>query len=77
MAGGDVDPPQPREDYGSLCTWEFSVILRAPFFSWIALYAVFIPWSEAGRLLLRYLNRAEPVSIAAARAGPTEHPSAR
>jgi hypothetical protein len=25
--------------------------LTAPFFQWIALYAVFIPWSEALRLL--------------------------
>ena len=30
--------------------------LRAPFFSWIGLFAVFIPWSEAVRRIAAYLN---------------------
>ena len=30
--------------------------LNAPFFSWIALYAVFIPWSEAVRRMLVHLK---------------------
>jgi hypothetical protein len=30
--------------------------LRAPFFQWIALYAVFIPWSEAVRLVRDHLK---------------------
>jgi hypothetical protein len=51
--------------------------LRAPFFSWIGLYVVFIPWSEAGRLLLGYLNRTDPVAIAAAQARLSERRSAR
>jgi TQO small subunit DoxD len=38
--------------------------LRAPFFQWIALYAVFIPWSEAVRLVrdqLKGSGRSSPV----------------
>jgi hypothetical protein len=38
--------------------------LRAPFFQWIALYAVFIPWSEAVRLIrgqLKEFGRSSPV----------------
>jgi hypothetical protein len=30
--------------------------LSAPFFSWIALYAVFIPWSEGVRRMSGYLR---------------------
>jgi hypothetical protein len=40
------------------------VTLRAPFFQWIALYAVFIPWSEAVRLIrgqLKEFGRSSPV----------------
>lgn len=33
------------------------VTLSAPFLTWISLYAVFIPWSQAVRYGLRYLRR--------------------
>lgn len=40
------------------------VVLMAPFFQWIALYAVFIPWAKALRML-----RAGPMPASSAKAG--------
>jgi hypothetical protein len=44
--------------------------LKAPFFSWIALYAVFIPWSEAVRRILVHLKASGRSPMAVSRDRP-------
>ena len=41
--------------------------LKAPFFSWIALYVIFIPWSEVVRLLRGHLSAAGQTTLASSR----------
>ena len=44
--------------------------LKAPFFTWIALYVVFIPWAEAARLIRGYLRASGQTTLASARGQP-------
>lgn len=41
--------------------------LRAAFFTWIALYAVFIPWAEVARRMHGYLKASDQTNLASAR----------
>jgi hypothetical protein len=49
--------------------------LKAPFFSWLALYSVFIPWSAALRLLTRKYARAPLADAPGQPARATAEPS--